>query len=353
MKRIAVLALAASFIAVLGLATMPQASNAGASLPDWKPLAPDCADVSGDGNVDLANDILNVILHFGGTWADPAMGDTYALVYDQNGDGTIDLANDVLQTILAFSPGSPDPDCSETDIQVIRSAVALMPYKDCQDAVADGYESTGVYVPQMGIHISKYSNLKTTFDPNNIEDLANPFGLVCTEHPDNPGQPDKLIGPWYIIPTTSTANVYNFVIEPDVQPPYQPDNTPPPGFATDEDYIPWTGALAQAGWHTHINLCVGQGLLHEQGPGGSQENCVDNIGGFINIPLYGWMLHLYNFVPNPAGRFMRWNENQDFPRCGYLPTQECGGGSGVAGEDATGFDGSFCPINLAFLEPEA
>ena len=98
---------------------------------------------------------------------------------------------------------------------------------------------------------------------------------------------------------------------------------------------------------------------------GTHQSC-KNAGGFLNVPLYGWMLHLYNFVPNiqnaadeadlqgppnPAAdaRFMRWNRNADFPICEFAPSG-CGGGGGVAGVASdVQFDGSFCPINLAFL----
>lgn len=321
MKRLIVLALIAAALSVLGVSSLPRSSSAVEGLPaDWAPLSSTCYDVSGDGLVDLPNDILGVIQRFNARWGD----DNYALVYDVTGGGVIDLPNDVLGTILAFNP-SPPSNCSDVDRQVIASAAALLPYQDCNDAFLDGYEETGVYVGNMGIHISKFSNLKTSFDPNNWDDLANPFGLVCSEDPDVPGKADVLIGPWYIIPTTSTGNLYNALPGVNVSPPFQPDFVPPEGFATDEDYIPYNPAApgVQAGWHTHVNLCVGPGFLTEQGSDGSHGSC-KAMGGIVNIPLYGWMLHLYNFVPNPDGRFMRWNTNAAFPRCGHEPNT--GGG---------------------------
>jgi hypothetical protein len=357
----------AGFIGVVGLSGGGSATSADGEaqkLPsEWPPLSETCNDVSGDGLVDLPNDILQVILHHNTKWGD----DEYALVYDVDGGGVIDLPNDILSTVLAFHPSGPNPDCSLIDTQVIRSAAALLPYADCDDAVADGYGSTGVNVPDMGIHISKTANLKTTFDPDDWDgtnatsatDLANPFGLVCSS--DGEGGVGKLIGPWYIIPVASTGTLYG------QQPPFQPDNTVPDGFATGIDYIPYdlTNGGVQAAWHQHLNLCVGQGFLAEQGPGGSHQSC-KGIGGFLNVPLYGWMLHLYNFVPNTAlavqqaeqqgtagadARFMRWNRNPDFPICEFEPTG-CGGGGGVvAGEDVLAFDGASCPINLAFLAP--
>lgn len=310
MKRLIVLLVIAVAVGLFGVSSLPRSSSALHALPtDWPPLSSTCFDVTGDGLVDLPNDVLGVIQHFNAKWGD----DDYALVYDVTGGGVIDLPNDVLGTILAFNP-SPPSNCSDVDTQVIRSAAALLPYQNCQDAVADGYEDSGVYVGNMGIHISKVSNLRTTFDPENWEHLANPFGLVCSRDPNVSNKPDKLIGPWYIVATAQTGLIYGLPA------PYQPDDVPPEGFATGEDYIPYNPASpgVQAGWHTHVNLCVGfnPAFLAELGPGATHQDC-KAIGGSLNIPLYGWMLHLYNFVPNPDGRFMRWNVNPDFPHCGY------------------------------------
>ncbi len=316
MKRLIFLVLIAAAVGVLGISSLPRSSSAAHELPStWAPLSDTCYDVNGDGQVDLANDILGVIQRFNTKWGD----DNYALVYDVDGGGVIDLANDILGTIMAFNPVPPS-NCSEVDTQVIRSAAALLPYQDCQDAVADGYQNSGLYVGQMGIHISKVTNLRSEFDPNNWEHLANPFGLVCSQDPDVQNKPDKLIGPWYIIPVASTANVYNFLPGVNISPPYQSDTVPPDGFATGEDYIDYSGGGAQAGWHTHENLCVtfSPANLAELGPGATHGDCKAT-GGDLNIALYGWMLHLYNFVPNPDGRFMRWNVNDDFPHCGYEP----------------------------------
>ena len=61
-----------------------------------------CADnsppPSGDGVVDLPNDILGVLLRFDMTSSDP----DWDPLFDLNGDGLIDLPNDVLGTILQF-----------------------------------------------------------------------------------------------------------------------------------------------------------------------------------------------------------------------------------------------------------
>ena len=317
MKRLIVLLVIAVAVGLFGVSSLPSSSSATHILPtDWDPLSSTCYDVNGDGLVDLPNDILGVIQRFNAKWGD----DNYALVYDVTGGGVIDLPNDILGTIIAFNPTLP-ANCSDVDTQVIRAAAALLPYQDCQDAVADGYSTSGLYVGNMGIHISKNANMRADFDPDYwdpVEEeythLANPFGLVCTEDPNVQYKPDNLIGAWYIIPVASTGVLYG------MSGPFQSDTVPPDGFATGEDYIAYSGGGAQAGWHTHENLCVGfnPAFLNEQGPGGTQSSCLA-IGGSLNISLYGWMLHLYTFVPNPDGRFMRWNVNPDFPRCGYEP----------------------------------
>jgi hypothetical protein len=62
-----------------------------------------CADnsppPSGDGAVDLPNDILGVVLRFQMTSADP----NWSPLFDINSDGLIDLPNDILGTILQFN----------------------------------------------------------------------------------------------------------------------------------------------------------------------------------------------------------------------------------------------------------
>lgn len=163
-----------------------------------------------------------------------------------------------------------------------------------------------MYVPQMGIHISKFANLSSDFD------LEKPFGLVCSATAPGSGIPDKLIGLWYIDPVAETCAVYG------LSGPCQESNVQPVGFGeanTDEDNQDPPGI--QSGWHTHINLCVGA-FLDELGPAPNLSwhepfdpvhECLVHRGGFILIPVYGWMLHLYTMVPNPDGRFMKWNAN--------------------------------------------
>ena len=47
--------------------------------------------------------------------------------------------------------------------------------------------------------------------------------------------------------------------------------------------------------------------------GVSSESACDSIGS-PNCPCFwydnfAWMVHLYNFIPHPLGRFLMWNSN--------------------------------------------
>ncbi len=333
MKRI-LLVFAVAVVGLVGLSSLPRSGEAG-NIPTWEDLAPGCFDVTGDGYVDLANDIFGVIQKY---QTEPGDAD-YSLLYDVSGGGVVDLTNDILGTILAY-----DTYCDEIDTQVVLATAGMMRYQDCDDAVADGYgpNSGGVWVPNMGIHISKNSNINLPFYDGSPENLAlapedqqhqltNPFGIVCTEKQGGQsGRPDQLIGAWYIVPTGPTAFIYGFNGTP------QSTEVFPVGFGDsndDEDSLSESGepdadcvGLCNSGWHLHHNLCVGNGFLNELGEAPNNfgatdqeinEYCINILGGFITINPYGWMLHFYNFIPNPDGRFFKWNANPDLQR--YMP----------------------------------
>ncbi len=327
MKRL-LLVFAIAVVGLVGLSALPRSGEA-VDPVDWPDLAPGCFDVTGDGYVDLPNDILGVIRKF---YTTPADAD-YSLLYDVSGGGIVDLPNDILGTVQAFNTY-----CDEIDTQVVLATAGMMRYQDCDAAVADGYggvQPTGVWVPNMGIHISKTANINLPFYDGSAENLAlspedqqhqltNPFGLVCTEKPGNPpGRPDQLIGAWYLIPTASTGWIYGFTGTP------QNTEVFPIGFGDandDEDSLSESGlpdldcvGICNSGWHLHWNLCVGNGFLAELGEGFPNANdyCLNTLGGFVLINPYGFMLHFYNFIPNPDGRFFKWNPNQDLQR--YMP----------------------------------
>jgi hypothetical protein len=136
-------------------------------------------------------------------------------------------------------------------------------------------------------------------------------GLVYSETSPGSNQPDEFIGSWYNIPVQAVCDYYS------MPGPCQSDTVQPVGFGetnTDEDN---QSSGVQAGWHLHYGLCVaGWGTIDafdwELGPG-SESTCYDSLNAEVWFSTYGWMMHLYNFVPNPDGRFMLWNTNPDFP----------------------------------------
>lgn len=304
---------------VVGISALPGDTSAGAPVLTWSSLSETCHDTNGDGLIDLPNDILSVIQRhntvFGGP-PNPYTGLEYSLVYDVKGPnepgGTIDMPNDILSVILAHGTT-----CSLIDTQVVAATVAVMKYDDPAVAFADGYAYGGQYIGNMGIHLinSAYQVTYTTFyDPVTGEDqLRHPVGLVYSETFPGSMVPDVFLGPWYNIAVPPVCDFYS------MPGPCQDVNVQPVGFGatnTDEDNQDPPGI--QASWHEHFGLCVaGWGTVnamdYELGPNTEQECYDPPYNGDVWFSVYGWMMHLYSFVPNPDGRFMLWNVNPDLP----------------------------------------
>ena len=320
MKRI-IFVLLIAVLGVVGVSSLPRSSSAVHELPAvWPDLSPGCYDVNGDGLVDLPNDILGVIQKFNAKWGD----DNYSLLYDVTGGGVIDLPNDVLGTIMAFNPIGPS-DCTLTDIQATLATVATMKYRDPSVAFADGYTWGSQYIPNMGIHLYNediLTDFPTFYDgsPENLalppdqqeHQLTRPFGLVYSTSGSN--QPDVLIGLWYVVPTPDVCDFHA------VPGPCQDISLEPAGFGTtntDEDNLGET-------WHTHTGLCVRDWatlFAALTGENLSESQCLSHSDQWFST--YGWMMHFYHSVPNPDGRFTKWNSNPDVPACGYEPGSPC------------------------------
>ena len=280
------------FLTVLAIGVFASAlPRPAAALEHWPPLL-NCSDVNADGHVD-GFDIGAVVARFGTFYPN----DDYLLLYDVWGGGSID-GFDIGKVVMDFGLI-----CPMVETQVAAATLATIQYANCQDAVADGYGSVagqGVYVPQMGIHISKFANMSSDFD------LEKPFGLVCSETAPGSGTVDRLLGLWYIDPVAETCAIYGLSGS------CQDSSVQPVGFGEvndDEDNLDPDGDGPQGGWHTHINLCVGTTLLFELGDIPNPHQACKDIGGFLVVPVYGWMLHLYTMVPNADGRFQKWNAN--------------------------------------------
>ncbi len=301
MKRL-ILVLAITVVAVFAVSGSPRQASAGPALP---PLL-NCPDVTGDGPVDFF-DFLALLQNYGTEYPD---ADFYYL-YDWAPNGAVDFF-DFLVLLQNYNQT-----CPLMESQVTLATLAAMKYRDPAQAFADGYTWGSQYVPQMGVHLinatfqNQYPNF---YDPVNGEDqLRHPVGLVYSETSPGSNQPDELIGVWYVLPVQAVCDFYA------IAEPCQSNTVSPVGFGetnTDEDNQDPPGP--EQGWHTHSGLCVaGWGTIDaevwELGPG-SQNSCLNPPrNGDAWFSTYGWMMHLYNFIPNPEGRFMLWNTNPNFP----------------------------------------
>ena len=116
--------------------------------------------------------------------------------------------------------------------------------------------------------------------------------------------PDQLIGMWYAIPIPEVCAVYG------IWGPCQDVDTQPIGYGTtntDEDNQALNAV--QKTWHKHNGLCVWnvgttQALTAENMP---EADCLAVSGLWFST--FGWMSHLYNFIPNQDGRFRMWSTN--------------------------------------------
>ena len=301
MKRIV---LTGAFVAVVLFAAMPLGGTSeadDAALWSSGPLL-SCPDVNGDGVVTLVGDIMTVAGAFG------KFGDgNYQYLYDVgNGDGVVTLPDDILYTVGRFGDLCTDL----TNQQVALATQATIQYADCQDAITAGYVQSTQFVPNMGIHLAKTQNFFDypdfySGDPDDTNDqIRHPVGLICTDSDPDPNNdvPDQLIGMWYAIPIPEVCAVY------DIWGPCQDINTQPVGYGTtntDEDNQALNAV--QKTWHKHNGLCVWnlgttQALTAENMP---EADCLAVSGLWFST--FGWMSHLYNFIPNQDGRFRMWS----------------------------------------------
>jgi hypothetical protein len=314
---VAILAVAA----FVGVSALPHSSAAAPNPAYWPDLAPGCFDVTGDGKVDLANDILGVVLHYNATALSEDINlPPYSLLYDVSGGGIVDLSNDILGAVLAYDDDGV-PDCPLIDRQVILATAATMKYQDPQVAFDDGYGYGSQYIPQMGIHLVN-PDFQTTYTmfydegelgkapEDQLHQLTHPVGLVYSDAGGN--IPETLIGVWYITPVQAVCDFYGIP-----GPCYPSLTVQPVGFGetnTDEDNPDLILNPVSNGWHTHTGLCIkGWDTVNAlvTGENVSQGSCLSHSDYWFST--YGWMMHMYNFVPNPEGRFRKWNTNPILP----------------------------------------
>jgi hypothetical protein len=289
------------------------------ALENWPPLL-NCSDVNADGAV-TGGDIGAVVSKFGTAYP----GVNYLLLYDVNGGGAV-TGGDIGTVVADFGHL-----CPKIDTQVAQATLAMTgayggpDLRDPQNALDAGYAKSSQNVPEMGIHLF---NADYMFDWPNCcslglpgepgeSQLIHPVGLVYTSGTKTDMNLGTLIGAWYILPTDDVCDFYG------IPTPCQSDTVQPIGFGdfnvNEEDNFDPDGSGPQGGWHTHTGLCIwnwgtASAFVQEFLSQGSCEG-----SGGIWFSTYGWMVHLYNFIPNPvfmpdpAGRFQKWNSNVPFP----------------------------------------
>lgn len=254
MKRLLlILALA---IATLSASALRQPVSASGPLKGIPPLL-NCPDVDGDGQV-LTGDILQVV----NSYFDDYPGPDYMYLNDITADG-LQRIDDVLLVVGRYFEV-----CPLVETQVAQATLAVERYRDQDAAIADGYVQVTQNIAGHGIHWLKASLMDGVFDP------AQPEGL-------NYSLDGELLAVFYVDPMWLPGH-----------------EQPPEGFDGMEDM-----------WHHHKGLCQWQG---PDGPmvaeNVAQADCLALPGG-IWFEAFGWMLHLWNFLPNMMGRFMM--ENPD------------------------------------------
>ena len=290
-----------------------------AAIENWPSLL-DCSDVNADGRVNII-DIGWLVMKFGTSYP----SDDYMLLYDVRGDGFVNII-DIGTAVVEFGDI-----CSLTNTQVAQATLAMSgayggpDLRDPQNALDAGYVKSSQDVFQMGIHLFNETYMQAW--PNccglglpgeeTESQLIHPVGLVYSSGTKTDMGLGELIGAWYIRPNDVVCDFYGITSE--CMPEDQSQSAVQPigfgEFNDDEDNFDPDGSGVQSGWHFHIGLCIWDWNTASANvdEGVSEGTCVGT--GGLWFSTYGWMLHLYNFIPNPeffpdpAGRFMKWNAN--------------------------------------------
>ena len=305
------------FLAILAFgvfaSALPQPATAAGG---WPALLINCSDVTGTGYVD-GFDIGEVVSEFGHAY--PAAN--YMLLYDLTGTGWVD-GFDIATVVQDFGLVCPDM----FDTQVAQATLAMTgayesqggppDLRDPQNALDAGYIKSSQMVPAMGVHLFNADYMKDYPDCCSLglpgepgeSQLIHPVGLVYSAGTQTDMGLGRLIGAWYIQPNDVVCGFYGITTTcmPEDQ---SPSAVQPVGFGltnADEDNFDPDGGGPQGGWHFHIGLCIwnwgtASATVFE---GLSQTSCEPS---GIWFSTYGWMMHLYNFIPNDAGRFQKWN----------------------------------------------
>jgi hypothetical protein len=252
-----------------------------------------CNDPNDDG-VNNSGDLLIMASAYGKRFTISGYDSGYSRLKDGNGDRIINSA-DFLVVAMYFGT------CSETD-RMIRDATNAMEtypippsstgirtigFQDVRNAIAVGYVQVTPYIPGQGRHMLRGGGLEGN---DAVMDLLFPESLLYEPDSTVPGG-WRLGAPMFVIPYSLTTN----------PPGGTSGGIPPEGFPGNED-----------AWHYHNNLCVwgwngsGYQFVAENV---SQSDCLSRPGNPVWTPKAGWLLHVWNFLPNPAGRMVEVNNN--------------------------------------------
>jgi glucose/arabinose dehydrogenase len=204
----------------------------------------------------------------------------YSRIRDFNGDRVINVGDQakVAGDVVKFT----GKQCPLVD-QQIRAATKGMEdagFENINNAFNAGYIQITPFIPGQGRHLIRNSiaGQDLIFEPDK------PESLLYEPDPNTPGG-WRLGGAMYVIPYDQTI------------PPGGASGIPPDGFATNED-----------SWHYHDDLCLWNNFASVQ-EGVDQSTCMSRSGNPVWIPKAGWLVHLWNFVPNPVGRFVEVSNN--------------------------------------------
>jgi len=278
MRTILAMAILAAVLLAFGARDSGRGAEASAVGTTAVPVL-SCPDFSGDGTVDLLNDIFGVAFKFGTS----SGSSEYLLLYDAGlADGTIDLLNDIFGVALRFGE-----ECPLVDMQIAQATQAILthPQADqilaCDDATLNslGYVRGSADVPGQGFHYFNAAYWDGQFN------VTQPEGLVC--------QNGKLAAELYVVNgwavgwgpfTPGSGPIHSVNID---------------SFCTNAP-CSWDGPET---WHAHSNLC----LLHLGTPSAtvtitpdsaSCETANGGVGNWSWAQAVGWMGHLWNFIPN-------------------------------------------------------
>jgi glucose/arabinose dehydrogenase len=220
-----------------------------------------CFDVNGDKYVNSI-DLGMVAAVYGKRFGQPG----YSRLKDWNGDRTINSA-DLGGTARDMTTYSGGP-CPLVDQQIRTATAGMEPYQDVRVAQAAGYFQVTPFIAGQGRHMMKGSleGQDLIFDP------AQPESLLYEPDSSTPGG-WRLGGAMFVIPYTLTT-------------------LPPDGFAGNED-----------AWHYHDSLCLWNNFASVS-EGTPESTCLAHSGNPVWIARAGWLVHIWNYVANPVGRFV-------------------------------------------------